>query len=49
MTDARFPERWLQDRRVLRLSDVGFRLFTLSLAWSVSNRPTACSTTTTWR
>jgi hypothetical protein len=38
MTDARFPERWLQDRRVLRLSDVGFRLFTLSLAWSVSNR-----------
>ena len=38
MTDARFPERWLQDRRVLRLSDAGFRLFVLSLAWSVSNR-----------
>jgi hypothetical protein len=38
MTDARFPERWLNDRRVLRLSDAGFRLFVTSLAWSVSNR-----------
>lgn len=38
MTDARFPERWLNDRRVLRLSDGGFRLFVVSLAWSVSNR-----------
>jgi len=38
MTDARFPERWLNDRRVLRLSDAGFRLFVTSLAWSASNR-----------
>lgn len=38
MTDARFPERWLNDRRVLRLSDEAFRLFALSLAWSVANR-----------
>ncbi|MCA1704843.1 MAG: hypothetical protein LC808_16880 [Actinobacteria bacterium] len=38
MTDARFPERWLNDRRMLRLSDAGFRLFVTSLAWSVSNR-----------
>jgi hypothetical protein len=38
MTDARFPERWLNDRRVLRLPDNAFRLFVLSLAWSVANR-----------
>lgn len=38
MTDARFPERWLNDRRVLRLSDAGFRLFVISLVWSVANR-----------
>ena len=38
MTDARFPERWLNDRRVLRLPDDAFRLFVLSLAWSVANR-----------
>lgn len=38
MTDARFPERWLNDRRVLRLSDPAFRLFVISLTWSVSNR-----------
>ena len=38
MTDARFPERWLNDRRVLRLPDDAFRLFTLSLAWSVANQ-----------
>lgn len=38
MTDARFPERWLSDRRVVRLSDAGFRLFVCSLTWSVSNR-----------
>jgi hypothetical protein len=30
VTDARFPERWLNDRRV--------RLFVISLTWSVSNR-----------
>jgi hypothetical protein len=38
MTDARFPERWLNDRRLLRLSDAAFRLFVVSLTWSVSNR-----------
>jgi hypothetical protein len=38
MTDARFPERWLNDRRLLRLSDAAFRLFAVSLTWSVSNR-----------
>jgi hypothetical protein len=38
MTDARFPERWLNDRRLLRLSDPGFRLYVVALAWSVSNR-----------
>ena len=38
MTDARFPERWLNDRRVLRLSDDAFRLFVCGLAWSVANK-----------
>jgi hypothetical protein len=38
MTDARFPERWLNDRRILRLPDDAFRLFVTSLAWSVANR-----------
>lgn len=38
MTDTRFPDRWLSDRRVLRLSDAAFRLFVTSLMWSVANR-----------
>jgi hypothetical protein len=38
MTDARFPERWLNDRRVICLPDDAFRLFVISLAWSVANR-----------
>lgn len=38
VTDARFPERWLNDRRVLKLSGDGVRLLIFSLAWSVSNR-----------
>jgi len=38
MTDARFPERWLNDRRLLRLSDPAFRLFVVALMWSVANR-----------
>jgi hypothetical protein len=38
MTDARYPERWLSDRRILKLSDGAFRLFVTGLAWSVSNR-----------
>jgi hypothetical protein len=38
MPDARFPERWLNDRRLVRLPDAAFRLFVISLAWSVANR-----------
>ncbi len=38
MTDARFPDRWLSDRRIARLSDAHFRSFVTSLAWSVTNR-----------
>ena len=38
MTDARFPERWLNDRRIMRLSAAEFRAYLLSLTWSVSNR-----------
>lgn len=38
MTDARYPEAWLNDRRVVRLSDAAHRLFVTALAWSASNR-----------
>src|SRR4051794_18680944 len=38
MTDARLPERWLNDRRIVRLTDGAFRTFTTSLLWSVANR-----------
>lgn len=38
MTDARFPERWLTDKRIMRLSPEHFRAFITSLTWSVSNR-----------
>lgn len=38
MTDARYPERWLSDRRLLRLGDRDHRAFITTLAWSVSNR-----------
>lgn len=38
MTDARFPERWLNDRRVLGLSDADFRSFTMCNAWCAANR-----------
>ncbi len=38
MTDARFPDRWLSDRRLQRLSDAHFRAYMTSLVWSVSNR-----------
>lgn len=38
MTDARYPERWLTDKRVLRLSDPAHRLFVTGYAWAVSNR-----------
>jgi hypothetical protein len=38
MTDARFPERWLLDRRIDGLDDRDFRSFVSALVWSVSNR-----------
>jgi hypothetical protein len=38
MTDARLPDRWLTDRRLLRLPDDAFRLFVTSLMWSVANK-----------
>lgn len=38
MTDARFPDRWLADRRIQRLTDRGFRAFVSALMWSVLNR-----------
>jgi hypothetical protein len=38
MTDARYPEAWLNDRRIVRLSDAAHRLFVASLAWCASNR-----------
>jgi hypothetical protein len=36
--DARVPERYLVDRRVMRLAPVHFRSFILATLWSVSNR-----------
>ena len=38
MTDARFPDRWLSDRRLRRLSDAHFRTFVTALIWAVANR-----------
>lgn len=38
MTDARLPERWLTDRRLLKLSDSAHRTFVTALLWSVANR-----------
>lgn len=38
MTDARFPERWLNDRRFRRLSADEFRTFSMALLWTVANR-----------
>jgi hypothetical protein len=38
MTDARYPDRWLNDRRIVRLSDRAHRMLVTSLTWSVSNR-----------
>ncbi len=38
MTDARFPEKWLSDRRLSRLAPEHFRSFAYALIWSVSNR-----------
>ncbi len=38
MTDARYPDRWLSDRRFQRLSDSHHRAYINALTWSVSNR-----------
>ena len=38
MTDARIPERWLNDRRLQRLSAEHYRSFFNALLWSVANR-----------
>jgi hypothetical protein len=38
MTDARFPERWLNDRRIQQLPHETFFAFANALMWSVSNR-----------
>lgn len=38
MTDARYPERWLNDRRIQKLSDSAHRTFVTLMTWSVSNR-----------
>lgn len=38
MTDARYPERWLNDRRVRRLSDRAHRVFITAMAWAASNK-----------
>ena len=38
MTDARFPERWLNDARLQRVPAGAYRLFGNSLMWAVSNR-----------
>lgn len=42
MTDARFPERLLADRRLLRLSSADFRSYVMAMIWSVSNRTDGC-------
>jgi hypothetical protein len=38
MTDARFPERWLNDARLQRVSASAYRLFGNGLMWTVANR-----------
>lgn len=38
MTDARFPERWLMDKRIIGLSNSAFRTFVLGMTFSVANR-----------
>jgi hypothetical protein len=36
--DARYPERYLHDRRISRLTDAEHRAYVLALVWSVANR-----------
>lgn len=38
MTDSRFPERWLNDRRFPRVSAEAQMLFVVGNTWSASNR-----------
>jgi len=38
MTDARLPERWLTDRRLLLLTDAEHRFYITALLWCVANR-----------
>lgn len=38
MTDARYPEKWLTDRRFLRLTGDQHTTYVRALAWCVSNR-----------
>ncbi|PXA71872.1 hypothetical protein [Cryobacterium arcticum] len=38
MTDARLPEKYLMDRRIIRLSATDFRGYVMATLWSVSNR-----------
>lgn len=38
MTDMRFPERWLNDRRIMRLTPPLFRAFVIATTYSVGNR-----------
>jgi hypothetical protein len=35
--DMRYPERWMNDRRINRLSDSEHRAYVLALVWSVAN------------
>jgi hypothetical protein len=36
--DMRYPERWMNDRRISRLTDAEHRAYVLALVWSVANR-----------
>jgi hypothetical protein len=38
VVDARFPERWLNDKRIVRLSGDAFKLWGLGILYSVANR-----------
>ena len=38
MTDARFPERWLNNRRIMGLDGDAFKLWIVALAWCAANR-----------
>lgn len=38
MTDARLPERYLMDRRIVRLNDTARSSYFMAVLWSVSNR-----------